>query len=104
MEQKTAQQKAEERWPDDCENLQAHTHRTEFQRGRMHGCAACYREEVEPRDRIIQELVDAIMDNARHRLLAEGEEGDTVNDFLNMTLNTALAKAKEQFGIEPSKP
>lgn len=60
------------------------------------------RDRVEPRDRIIQELVDAIMDNARHRLLAEGEEGDTVNDFLNMTLNTALAKAKEQFGVEPS--
>jgi len=85
MEQKTAQQKAEERWPDDCENLQAHTHRTEFQRGRMHGCAACYREEVEPRDRIIQELVDALADPHK------------------MSLGTAaLAKAKEQLGIEPS--
>lgn len=42
----------------------------------------------------LQLAVDAIMDNARYRLLTEGEGGDTVTDFLNMTLNAALDAAK----------
>lgn len=43
------------------------------------------RDRVEPRDRIIQELVDALADPHK------------------MSLGTAaLAKAKEQLGIEPS--
>ena len=50
---------------------------------------------------LIQMAVDAIIDNAKHRLLTEGEEGDTVNDFLNMTLNTFLTAASEH-GITPT--
>jgi hypothetical protein len=51
---------------------------------------------------LIQRLVDAIMDNARYRLLTEGEEGDTVSDFMNMTLNEALAAA-DAHGFKPSE-
>ena len=54
---RTPQEQAEARYPDDCENLQGHTHRTEFQRGRMHGCLDCITEQVTPRDEFIAELV-----------------------------------------------
>ena len=57
---RTAEEQAEARYPDDCENLQGHTHRTEFQRGRMHGCLDCITEQVTPRDEFIEELVEAL--------------------------------------------
>ena len=40
---------------------------------------------------LIQRLVDAIMDNASYRLLTEGEEGDTVSDFMNVKLTAGEA-------------
>ena len=49
--------------------------------------AAAIREEVEPRDRLLQEAVDALADPHK------------------VSLGTAaLAKAKEQFGITPTTP
>ena len=53
---------------------------------------------------VVQALVDAIVDNAKYRLLTEGEEGDTLSDFMNLTLNAAIALAKSQMNIEPTKP
>ena len=53
---------------------------------------------------VVQALVDAIVDNAKYRLLTEGEEGDTLSDFMNLTLNAAIALAKSQLQIEPTKP
>ena len=53
---------------------------------------------------VVQRLVDAIVDNAKYRLLTEGEEGDTLSDFMNLTLNAAIALAKSQLQIEPTKP
>ena len=53
---------------------------------------------------VVQELVNAIVGNAEYRLLTEGEEGDTLNDFMNLTFNAALSSAKSQLNIEPTKP
>lgn len=83
---------------------QAEIWATLYVKDKREGYATCEIEMVTPRDKMIQELVDAIIDNARHRLSTEGEEGDTVKDFLNMTFNEALAKAKDQFGIVPTNP
>lgn len=61
-----------------------------------------YEAKVVKDAELIQRLVDAIMDNARYRLLTEGEEGDTVSDFMNMTLNEALAAADAE-GFKPTE-
>ena len=65
-----------------------------FEERVAHACAK--------KDELIQRLVDAIMDNARYRLLTEGEEGDTVSDFMNMTLTEALAAAEAE-GFKPTE-
>ncbi len=84
MSTKTPEQRAEERY-------QKHGWLTgrpmwfnEDDPKRAEGYATCIREEVEPRDRILQEAVDALADPHK------------------VSLGTAaLAKAKEQFGITP---
>ena len=109
MEQKTAQQKAEERIPWD----QATTDAVGLSCDGFHNArdiaraayATCIREEVEPRDRLIQELVDALANVSK-----ESEDIGTIvcncgaaATGIQLATNSALAKAKEQFGIEPSK-
>ena len=108
MEQKTPEQKAEERyrmpseqnsgfdWYDDeCDRAER----------RRQGYVACYREEVEPRDRILQELVDGIEEVRKINadLVSRGPMDTAAGHCLRVS-KAALAKAKEQFGIEPSKP
>ena len=62
-----------------------------------------YEQDRQKTREVVQSLVDAIVDNANYRLLTEGEEGDTLSDFMNLTLNAALAIAKS-INIEPTKP
>ncbi len=93
MEQKTAQQKAEERYPSPPWDGHYST-----------GYATCHIEEVEPRDRILQELVDALANVSKE---SEGIGTIVCNcgaaaTGIQLATNSALAKAKEQFGIEPS--
>ncbi len=91
MEQKTPEQKAEERLKHTHYKDERLQHRAG---GEIAGYTTCYREEVEPRDRLLQELVDVIALVARRR-----------GPFhVDIEAHRALAKAKEQFGIEPSKP
>ena len=83
MSTKTPEQRASERWPDNIVNEYGSTS-SDGQLGARIGCAAAIREEVEPRDRLLQEAVDALADPHK------------------VSLGTAaLAKAKEQFGITP---
>lgn len=63
------------------------------------------RNRVEPRDRILQELVDALANVSKE---SEGIGTIVCNcgaaaTGIQLATNSALAKAKEQFGIEPSK-
>ena len=61
------------------------------------GFATCYREEVEPCRKMIQELVDAMEGTKRNVSWWREHPSES-------WIHDALAKAKEQFGIEPSKP
>lgn len=84
MSTKTPEQQAEERWPDNIVNEYGSTS-SDGQLGARIGCATAIRELVEPRDRLLQELVDALADPHK------------------MSLGTAaIAKAKERFGITPT--
>ena len=111
MEQKTAQQKAEERYPDYTDrdfigpgNSRMIDLNIVNERLRM-GYATCYREEVEPRDRIIQEAVDAIEEVRKINAdLVRRGPMDTAAAHCLRVAKALLAKAKEQLGIEPSKP
>lgn len=64
------------------------------------------RDRVEPRDRIIQELVDALARALEPASFAthQARLPITHHEFLRTLqgMNAALAKAKEQLGIEPS--
>ncbi len=71
---------------------------------RAEGYATCYREEVEPRERLLQELVDALANVSK-----ESENIGTIvcncgapATGIQLAANYALAKAKEQFGITPT--
>ena len=76
MSTKTPEQRAQERFDREASYIELH---------RGEGFATAIREEVEPRDRLLQEAVDALADPHK------------------MSLGTAaLAKAKEQFGITPT--
>jgi len=89
MSQKTtAQQKAEERYPyrsDQWEHL-------EMMEQNRDAFIACYTEQVEPRDRMMQELALAL-----ERCV--NENGEIWGDELQL-----ITKAKEQFGITPTQP
>ena len=77
MSTKTPEQRAQERYPGEETMLISID-------GEREGYAVAIREEVEPRDRLLQEAVDALADPHK------------------VSLGTAaLAKAKEQFGITP---
>ena len=98
MEQKTAEQKAAERYPAPpyvpLPGGLDEVFPPDVRHVMQTGYTTCYREEVEPRDRLLQELVDVIALVARRR-----------GPFhVDIEAHRALAKAKEQFGIEPSKP
>lgn len=100
MSTKTPEQRAEERWPDNIVNEYGSTS-SDGQLGARIGCATCIREEVEPRDRLLQELVDALGEVASFNKTA-----GVLNPSMTMyatedTAIKALAKAKEQFGITP---
>lgn len=84
MSTKTPEQRASERWPDNIITEYGSTS-SDGQLGARIGCAIAIRELVEPRDRLLQEAVDALADPHK------------------VSLGTAaLAKAKEQFGITPT--
>ena len=61
------------------------------------------RDRVEPRDRILQELVDGIEEVRKINadLVSRGPMDTAAGHCLRVS-KAALAKAKEQFGIEPS--
>ncbi len=80
----TPEGRAVKRWPAD-KSMDGRTNLTLTKRNIRQGYATCIREEVEPRDRLLQEAVDALADPHK------------------VSLGTAaLAKAKEQFGITPT--
>ena len=62
--------------------------------------ATAIREEVEPRDRILQEMVDSLGSFKRYseRETMNSEDEDAILDNCDLV----LAKAKEQFGITPT--
>lgn len=70
---------------------------------RAEGYATCIREEVEPRDRLLQEAVYAI-GNVCNMIGVEWKREPFDPSFPTMLqeLNPVLAKAKEQFGITPT--
>ena len=95
MSTKTPEQRAEERWPDNIVNEYGSTS-SDGQLGARIGCATCIREEVEPRDRLLQELVD---------YLQRDVDGWVEPRFKAMMCEeqiALLAKANEQFGITPN--
>lgn len=85
-DQTPAQQKAEERYLE----------------GRQVGYATCYREEVEPRDRIIQELIDAIEEVRKINadLVRRGPMDTAASHCLRVS-KAALSKIKSTYNISP---
>lgn len=87
----TPEGRAVKRWPAD-KSMDGRTNLTLTKRNIRQGYATCIREEVEPRDRLLQEAVDAL---SRSIKCPEGcfEHSDGIS---------AITKAKEQFGITPT--
>ena len=103
MSTKTPEQRAEERIPWDQATIDAvglpydGVHNTrDIARAAY---AAAIRELVEPRDRILQEMVDSLGSFKRYseRETMNSEDEDAILDNCDLV----LAKAKEQFGITP---
>ncbi len=63
---------------------------------------ALYNDRQKTRE-VVQALVDAIMDRAKFEAACD-EDGAVAEDYLSHTLNQALALAKSQLQIEPTKP
>ena len=122
MSTKTPEQRAEERIPWDQATIDAvglpydGVHNTrDIARAAY---AAAIREEVEPRDRLLQELVNALAyatesmncdDWGEVDLNGEGAMAPYAHDIVSMpggcplcNATAALAKANEQFGITPN--
>jgi len=102
MSTKTPEQRASERWPDNIVNEYGSTS-SDGQLGARIGCATAIRELVEPRDRLLQEAVDAIT----HCAWQTGERAGCDHAmselmYLSGYEKAFLAKAKEQFGITPT--
>ena len=98
MSTKTPEQRASERWPDNIITEYGSTS-SDGQLGARIGYATAIREEVEPRDRILQEMVDSLGSFKRYseRETMNSEDEDAILDNCDLV----LAKAKEQFGITP---
>lgn len=115
----TPEGRAVKRWPAD-KSMDGRTNLTLTKRNIRQGYATCIREEVEPRDRLLQELVDALAyatesmncdDWGEVDLNGEGAMAPYAHDIVSMpggcplcNATAALAKAKEQFGITPTTP
>ena len=95
MSTKTPEQRAQERYPH--ESARPGPGRRCEQR--RDGYATAIRELVEPRDRILQEMVDSLGSFKRYseRETMNSEDEDAILDNCDLV----LAKAKEQFGITP---
>lgn len=109
MSTKTPEQRAQERFDREASYIELH---------RGEGFATAIREEVEPRDRLLQELVNALAyatesmncdDWGEVDLNGEGAMAPYAHDIVSMpggcplcNATAALAKAKEQFGITPT--
>lgn len=108
MSQKTtAEQKAEERYPSIPINKGVVGAKytdllPKSDMYRREGFCTCYTEQVEPRNRMMQELVDAL--NQSQDVISRLSDGpDRAPWGPQLDINDAsLAKAKEQFRITPT--
>ena len=97
----TPEGRAVKRWPAD-KSMDGRTNLTLTKRNIRQGYATCIREEVEPRDRLLQELVNALGEVASFNKTA-----GVLNPSMTMyatedTAIKALTNAKEKFGITPT--
>ena len=99
----TPEGRAVKRWPAD-KSMDGRTNLTLTKRNLRQGYATAIREEVEPRDRLLQEIVKY----AEHAPECSKGKMDGVNydlrrvEICDCGLDPILAKAKEQFGITPT--
>lgn len=97
MSTKTPEQRAQERYTKSTKRIASDMWSA------REGFATCIRELVEPRDRLLQEAVDAIT----HCAWQTGERAGCDHAmselmYLSGYEKAFLAKAKEQFGITPT--
>lgn len=98
-DQTPAKQKAKERYP--MEGCELGIPRM-IRAAERSGFATCYREEVEPRDRIIQELIDAIEEVRKINadLVRRGPMDTAASHCLRVS-KAALSKIKSTYNISP---
>ena len=102
MSTKTPEQRAQERFDREASYIELH---------RGEGFATAIREEVEPRDRLLQEMVDALSRSIKCPegcfggaipTMPDGEPEQCRWCFEHSDGISAITKAKEQFGITPT--